>query len=83
VAESVAFALADTLAERRAIKKRVVELYGLRSRISHGHTVQVPWTELLELTQITQDFLYQMVWTHGEFKTKTDLMEWIETKRLT
>lgn len=82
IAEAVAFINSDTLAERKKIKKTVKEMYSLRSAISHGGYKAVSDTELDELLVVTRTLMLRMIARYDEFKSRGDLLNWIEEKKL-
>jgi hypothetical protein len=82
VAEGVAFVSGSNYAERKEIKGQVLELYDIRSNISDGSVAEVTLADLQRLTVLTRDFLYQMVWSRREMKSRADLAAWIEQRRL-
>lgn len=81
VAEGVAFVLGTGLAERKLLKRRVLEFYNHRSRISHeGHNAILS-SDLEEFTSMVGDFLEKMIQKKTEFKNRKDLEEWIENQK--
>lgn len=82
IAEAVAILLADNLESRKRLKKRVQELYRLRSAVSHGGRKAILDTDLSELENIAGILTMTLVERMDEFPTHKALLEWIESKRL-
>lgn len=67
---------------RRRLKKRVKELYRLRSGVSHGGYKAVLETDLRELTSIARLLTVKMIEHKDEFPTQKALLGWIEERKL-
>jgi len=82
IAEAVAILLADNLENRKRLKKRVQELYRLRSAVSHGGRKAILDTDLSELEKISGILTMTLIKRMDEFPTHKALFEWIESKKL-
>lgn len=82
IAESLAFILGKDLVERKRLKKRVKELYGLRSKISHGSHSSVLDKDITDLKSIATSLLAKMTERSKDFSSRNDLMDWLETQKL-
>ncbi|BCL83664.1 hypothetical protein ccbrp13_61290 [Ktedonobacteria bacterium brp13] len=81
VAEGTAFVLEKELEQRKNKKKRIIDLYNNRSRISHGGHSAMLEADLEELEHIVAKFLTSMIERKDEFKTCKDLWDWIEDQK--
>jgi hypothetical protein len=82
VADGVAFTLGTDLADRKATKKLVKDLYEVRSRITHGGEVLLTQQNLSQLRYITFMSIQVAIRSLTVFSGKDDLLDWIETRRL-
>lgn len=82
IAEAVAILLADNLENRKRLKKRVQELYRLRSAVSHGGRKAILDTDLSELEKIAGILTMTLIKRMDEFPTHKALFDWIESKKL-
>ncbi len=99
IAEGCAFLLGDTLKSRNSLKADVKYLYRLRSGTLHSGTTERGWENanfdpdicpdfdscLAKLRGITMALIDVLIQYHGEFgfKSKQDLLDWIEEEKLT
>lgn len=84
IAERVAFLLGDKYEERKEIKKRMKDLYGVRSKIVHHGDVDITRYDLRDLTEVTQSVIINLILRKDELgiKSKEDLYEWFEKQKL-
>jgi hypothetical protein len=82
IAEAVAILLADDLESRKRLKKRVQELYRLRSAVSHGGKKAILDIDLIELQNITGALTISLIHRMEDFTTHKALFDWIESKKL-
>ncbi|HYU76842.1 MAG TPA: hypothetical protein VEL31_29595 [Ktedonobacteraceae bacterium] len=82
VAEGVARLLAIELEDRKALKKRIQKLYGVRSGTSHGGQKTILETELADLRSIAKQLIFQMIQRKDEFPTHKALLDWLDEQRL-
>jgi len=82
IAEAVALICSGELTERKTIKRRLKELYRRRSSVSHGGHTAVGQSDLAELSKLAQETVLWMIGRIDDFKTLTDVFEWIENKKL-
>ncbi len=82
IAEAVAILIADEIENRKRLKKRVQELYRLRSEVSHGGRKAILDTDLVELENITGTLTMNMINRLDECESHKALFDWIESKRL-
>lgn len=78
VAESAAFLLGTDRQERRRIKARIKELYGVRSAIAHGAAKTVIERDISELTVIAGEVIQRVLRLSGETETPEDLYDRLE-----
>jgi len=80
----VAFLLDDKYEERKEIKKRMKELYSVRSKIVHHGDVDITRYDLRYLTDVTQYVIISLILRKDELgiKSKEDLYEWFEKQKL-
>lgn len=81
IAEAVAFITARDLEERVATKKRVKNLYDLRSKISHGGHTVVGKTGIRDLSTYCRAVSLWAINKIGEFKAHSDIFNWIENQK--
>ena len=81
IAEGVAIILATGLDRKIRLKKRIKEIYGMRSAISHGGRKAILQSDLEELRSVAGDFIMTMISRKEEFKSRQDLLVWIETQK--
>lgn len=82
IAEGVALVLSKDLIERKNLKRRVKELYGYRSTVSHGKHISILNKDLDDLKQISMFLLVKMVERKEEFASIEDLINWLEEQKL-
>jgi len=81
IAEAVAILLADDVEPRKRLKKRVKELYRLRSAVSHGGRKAILDRDLLELESIAGTLTMSLINRMDEFESHKALFEWIDSKK--
>lgn len=82
VAEGVALFLGSTLGERKSIKARIKHFYSRRSSLSHAGKGSVLKSDLLELENYAGKTILRMIERLSTFKTRDDLLAWLEDERL-
>jgi hypothetical protein len=82
VSEGVALVLGDSLYERRELKRLVKSFYKARSKISHGARPIVTGNQVRDFQMVVGAFLRRMISRRSEFKSLTDLEEWLDDQRL-
>lgn len=85
VAERCALFLGREYDERKYIKKRIKNLYALRSKLVHHGHVDISKEELDELTVITQKLILNILKKKKKLKirSKKDFKDWFEKRKLT
>lgn len=78
ISEGVAFVIGRDIEERKQVRRRVRDLYNLRSRITHGKLERVPAERLQELRSIVSHVMRWMIGKSDEFQTLDDLRTWID-----
>ena len=83
LAERVAFLLNNEYEKRKEIKKRMKDLYRVRSKIVHHGGVDITHYDLQYLTVVTQQVIITLILGKDELgiKNKEDLMEWFEKQK--
>lgn len=82
IAEGIAILLNDHLDERRRLKKRVKDLYGKRSGVSHGGKKAVLESDLIELRDIAKRLIRKVITLRGRVTSQKELLEMIENEKL-
>jgi hypothetical protein len=82
IAEGVALLLGNTLDERKKLKKRVKDLYGKRSSVSHGGEKAVLESDLAELREIAKRLIQRMISLSTGIQSQKELLESIEDQKL-
>jgi hypothetical protein len=82
IAEGTALLLGEDLKERKRIKRRVKELYSLRSQVSHGGHSSILNKDVVDLKFIAMKLLVKMIEWRETFKSRRNLIDWLEDKRL-
>lgn len=82
IAEGTALLLEEDLEPRKHMKKRVKELYNMRSGVSHGGEKAIPDAKLEELRDITKRFVEKMIGMVDNFESQKALLQHIEDKKL-
>ncbi len=82
IAEGVAWLIGDDTRTRKQIKKRVQELYRIRSGVAHGGKKTVQKSAIEDLTSICGNVLANLIPRHSEFANQKTLLGWIEEQKL-
>lgn len=82
IAEGIAILLVDTLEDRKKLKKRVKELYGKRSGVSHGGQKAVLESDLVELRDIAKRLICKVITLRSKVPSQKALLEMIEDAKL-
>lgn len=82
IAEGAAILLADQVADRKGVKRRVKYLYGLRSAVSHGGRKEIAVADADELQVIATRLVSRLVLTEERFESKEKLLDWIEDEKM-
>lgn len=83
IAESTARILVSGLKNRKELKKTIKKLYEKRSNIVHGRKNRMPKEEdIATLQNITADLIMWMIKKSHTFKTKKDLINHLEDRKL-
>jgi hypothetical protein len=83
IAEGVALLLGKTLDERKKLKRRVKNLYGKRSSVSHGGEKAVLEADLTELREVAKKLVRHMISLNTSIQSQKELLEKIEDQKLT
>ena len=67
---------------RKVLKKRVQDLYSLRSAVSHGGRKEILESDVKELNKIVRMLIMIMIKRKDEFKSQKELLSWIEEQKL-
>lgn len=82
IADGVAIILGSNLESRKAIKKRLLSIYGKRSRTSHGGKEAVLAADIAYLRTATLHLTATMIKRKDEFPLQQALFDWLEDQRL-
>src|SRR5579875_600131 len=82
VADGVARLLTTRLENRKALKQRVKDLYGMRSGVSHGGAKIILETNLTDLRNIAKELIFQMIEQKDEFQTHQKFLNWLDERSL-
>lgn len=82
VAVGTAHLLAIELDARRDIKRKLQDLYGMRSGVSHGGQKAILEQNLVELRAIAKALIFQLITRKDEFLTKKAFAYWLEERQL-
>lgn len=82
VAESVAFVMADNLEGRKKLISIVRDYYGKRSGVAHGGNKSISDLELFTLINIVGTTIMVVIKKSKEFRSQSELMDWIEEMKL-
>lgn len=82
IAEGTAILVTEGVDNRRKLKKRMQELYRLRSAVSHGGKKSVNETDIIELRWIVSNLIVTLIHKLSEFNSQKDLLDWIEEQKL-
>ncbi len=82
ITEGVALLTADGAEARKKRKRQLIDLYGKRSRLTHGKCDPVTNVELLELTTIARDLTLLMIRHRDEFASHQQFKDWLENQKL-
>jgi hypothetical protein len=82
VADGVARLLTTKLENRKALKQRIKDLYGMRSGVSHGGAKTILETNLTDLRNIAKELIFQMIERKDEFRTHQEFLNWLDERRL-
>jgi hypothetical protein len=67
---------------RKQLKRDLQRLYGLRSKISHSGSRSVLYSDFYRLHEIARGFIAAMITYRNDFRTKEDLLQWLDERRL-
>lgn len=82
IAEGVAILIRTGVENRIILKKKVQEIYRLRSAISHGGKKEIFESDVKELREISKTLIKTMIKRKDEFKSQKELLDWIEKQKL-
>lgn len=82
IAEGTALLIANELDSRKAVKRTIKQLYGKRSSVSHGGETVVHEREVRQLELIAGTLLAKMIERAKDFRTRRELLQWIEDEKL-
>jgi hypothetical protein len=81
IAEGTAILITEGVENRRSLKKRIQELYRLRSAVSHGGKKTVSEKDIVELRWIVSNLIVVLIQKLSEYKTQKELLDWIEEQK--
>jgi len=81
VAEAVAILLSTGSENRIRLKRRIKQLYRLRSGISHGGHKEIFESDTTELLSVLGTLLMKLVKRRQEFESQRKLLDWIEEQK--
>jgi hypothetical protein len=82
ISEAVAILLGDKVDQRKIIKRRIKELYAMRSAISHGGSKSILNADLNELILIVGTLINMLLKRRCKFQNRDQLLDWFEDQRL-
>ena len=82
IADAVALLIGDTLTERLRWKRETVRLYGVRSGITHGRDPEIKKEDIVELIVMCGTVIRTLAGRRSEFNERSELMRWIEERKL-
>jgi hypothetical protein len=85
LAERMAFLFEASVTERREMKAKVLKAYGLRSSfIHHGRDITTDEMDALrEFMMVAWTSFYALIWFAHTFKTKAEMFDHIEERKMT
>ena len=78
----MAFVLGQTLEKRREIKRTMQKLYRMRSAIVHGGGSDVTDADFRTLRHLCGSLIANLTGRRQEFASTDQLLEWVETQKL-
>lgn len=82
IAEGVTILIETGVENRKVLKKKVQDLYSLRSAVSHGGRKEILESDVKELNKIVRMLIMIMIERKDEFKSQNELLSWIEVQKL-
>jgi hypothetical protein len=82
IAEGTALLLGEDADARKQIKRRVQHLYGKRCGVSHGGSRAILDADYAALEEIAGGLTLALIRRRDEFRSRTDLLDWIEDRKL-
>ncbi len=82
IAEGVAILVANDLEARKKIKKRVKQLYSVRSAVLHGGKSKILESDINDALNITRSLIMVLIDRLDKFVKYNDLLNFIEAKKL-
>lgn len=82
IAEGVAILLENDVLRRKKLMKRIKTFYGLRSKLSHGHSKEILDADVKELSNIAGSLIMTLIELRDQFESKDELTNWIEYRKL-
>ena len=81
IAEGCAFLLSKDIQSRKRVKRKIKELYGFRSGVSHGGKKAILDADLIELRAYWMAILSKLSDRVGEWNSQKDFLDWIEDQK--
>ena len=81
IAEGCAFLLSKDIQSRKRVKRKIKELYGFRSGVSHGGKKAISDADLIELRAYWMAILSKLSDRVGEWNSQKDFLDWIEDQK--
>lgn len=82
VTEGVVMFFSIPVGERLRLKKELQRLYRTRSRLSHGEHTEILPDDLYLLEDLAKSFLVAMIECRDKFRSKQELLSFLERERL-
>jgi hypothetical protein len=82
VTEGVVMFFAIPVGERLRLKKELQRLYRTRSKLSHGEHTEILPDDLYLLEDLAKSFLVAMIECRDKFRSKQELLSFLERERL-
>jgi Apea-like HEPN len=82
ISESIALLMVKGLDNRKTVKKRIKDLYNLRSRITHGLTISIADEDLNQLMNFCYSVVRFIFKKLGIYKQRKDIQIEVEAKKL-
>lgn len=82
IAEGVALIIGKNLQQRKSIKKRIKELYQIRSAVSHGGTKKIYNADISEANHFLFFIIGKLIDMKERFSSRSQFIEYIENLKL-
>jgi Apea-like HEPN len=82
ISSGVAMVTSSDVSKRKERKKKIVDLYTLRSKLTHEGEITISAYHLFQLTNIVRDFMMVLIKNTDKFTAHSDFIDWLEDQKM-